>query len=222
MNLCPGCEAKGRTIKPVTLQGQVVPPRLDQLGEHDGWRLCTSESCEVVYFRDDEVVVLGETRGVPFHKSEDPQRFVCFCFEHSVADVEADVAENGTSTIQVSIKAECKAGRDDCKRKNPQGRCCLGNVGQVVKRAAPDDADGGGAGCLDEDTIEVAEAGAVHLRYHGGVQLRRVEAYVVDLAVEVSRRPGANVHVAGGARVDCGASAARGNQCTVHVNFDVA
>ena len=74
MNLCPGCEAKGRTIKPVTLQGQVVPPRLDQLGEHDGWRLCTSESCEVVYFRDDEVVVLGETRGVPFHKSEDPRR----------------------------------------------------------------------------------------------------------------------------------------------------
>ena len=154
MNLCPGCEAKGRTIKPVTLQGQVVPPRLDQLGEHDGWRLCTSESCEVVYFRDDEVVVLGETRGVPFHKSEDPQRLVCFCFEHSVADVEADVAENGTSTIQVSIKAECKAGRDDCKRKNPQGRCCLGNVGQVVKRAAPDDADGGGAGCCGDKAAE--------------------------------------------------------------------
>jgi len=154
MNLCPRCEAKGRTIKPVTLEAQVVPARLDQLAEHGGWRLCTSESCEVVYFRDDEVVVVGETRGVPFHKSEDPQRLVCFCFEHSVADIEADVAETGTSTIQASIKAECKAGRDDCERKNPQGRCCLGNVGQVVKRAAPDDADGGGAGCCGDKAAE--------------------------------------------------------------------
>lgn len=154
MNLCPQCESKGRTIKPVTLEAQVVPARLDQLAEHDGWRLCTSESCEVVYFRDDEVVALGETRGVPFHKSEDPQRLVCFCFEHSVADIEADVAETATSTIQASIKAECKAGRDDCERKNPQGRCCLGNVGQVVKRAAPDDADGDGDGCGGDKAAE--------------------------------------------------------------------
>lgn len=154
MNLCPRCESKGRSITPVTLEAQVAPTRLDQLAEHDGWRLCTSESCEVVYFRDGEVVVLGQTRGVPFHKSEDPQRLVCFCFEHSVADIEADVAQNGASTIQASIKAECKAGRDDCERKNPQGRCCLGDVGQVVKRAAPGDADGRGADCCEGEAAE--------------------------------------------------------------------
>lgn len=154
MNLCPRCESKGRSITPVTLEAQVVPARLDQLAEHDGWRVCTSESCEVVYFRDGEVVVLGQTRGVPFHKSEDPQRLVCFCFEHSVADIETDVAQNGASTIQLSIKAECRAGRDDCERKNPQGRCCLGNVGQVVKRAAPGDADGRGADCCEGEAAE--------------------------------------------------------------------
>lgn len=137
MTPCPRCEAKGRPIESVTLEAQVGPDRIAQLAEHKGWGLCTSDSCEVVCFRDNEVVVLGETRGVPFHKSEDPQRLVCFCFEHSVAELEADVAANGTSTIQASIKAECKAGRDDCQRKNPQGRCCLGNVGQVVKQATP-------------------------------------------------------------------------------------
>ncbi len=144
MNLCPRCQAKGQAIQPVTVEAQVLPERRDQPTEHDGWHLCTSDFCEVVYFRDDEVVVLGETREVPFQKSEDPQRLVCFCFEHSVAELEADVAANGTSTIQASITAACKAGRHDCERKNPQGRCCLGNVGQVVKRAAPadDTADG--------------------------------------------------------------------------------
>jgi hypothetical protein len=154
MNICPRCEAKGRTIKPVTLEAQVVSARLDQLAEHEGWYLCTSKSCEVVYFRDGDVFVLGETRGVPFHKSDDPQRLVCFCFEHSVVELQADVAANGTSTIHESIKAECTAGRDDCERKNPQGRCCLGNVGLVVKQATVDDADRGGTGCCDADPAE--------------------------------------------------------------------
>lgn len=140
MSHCPQCDARGRTITPVTLEAQVVPARLDRLAEHEGWRVCLSVSCEVVYFRDDEVVVLGETRGVPFNKSEDPVRLVCFCFGHTVAAVEAEVAASGTSVIGASIKAECKAGHDDCERKNPQGRCCLGNVGQVVKGAAPGDA----------------------------------------------------------------------------------
>ena len=137
MSRCPRCQAEGRTVGPVTLGAQVLPSRLAELTQHDGWALCASESCDVVYFRDGEVVVLGETKAVPFHKSTAPTRLVCFCFEHSVAQIEADVIANGTSRIQASIKAECKAGRDDCERKNPQGRCCLGNVGQVVKRGAP-------------------------------------------------------------------------------------
>ena len=162
MNLCPRCETKGRAVDPVTLEAQVLPERLTRLPAHEGWRLCTSDGCGVVYFRGDEVIVLGETRAVPFHKSGAADRLVCFCFEHSVADLEADIAANGQSTIQASIKAECRAGHDDCERKNPQGRCCLGNVGQVVKRAAAGDtarvatgapADGSGTCCAPKRTV---------------------------------------------------------------------
>ncbi len=140
MSLCPQCGAKGRSIGPVTLRAQVLPERLAELRDQESWRLCTSGDCEVVYFHDaEEVVFLSEIRTVPFHKSEDADRLVCFCFGHSVADLEADLAANGTSTIQAAIKAACKEGRDDCERKNPQGRCCLGNVGQILKREASDD-----------------------------------------------------------------------------------
>jgi copper chaperone CopZ len=150
MSRCPRCQAEGRTIGPVTLEAQVVPHRLAHLTQHDGWGLCTSESCDVVYFRDEQVVVAGETRAVPLHKSGGADRLVCFCFEHSVADLEADIAANGQSTIQAAIKAECRAGREDCERKNPQGRCCLGNVGQVVKRAASGEAASGDKGAPAE------------------------------------------------------------------------
>lgn len=163
MSLCPRCGANGRAIGPVTLDAQVVPGRFSQRAELEGWRLCASGPCPVVYFRDRRVVVLGETRAVPSHKSHDPGRLVCFCFRHSAADLEADVAEHGKSTIRASIKAECKAGRDDCEKKNPQGRCCLGNVGQVLKGAAvPSDATEGAADdeacCRSAATSETAES----------------------------------------------------------------
>lgn len=138
MNICPLCGSKTRSIEPVTLLAQVVAERLDSIDEQLGWALCMSGVCEVVYFRGADTVLLGQTRAAPFHKSDDPARLVCFCFEHSVAGVEADAREHGRSTIQASIKAACKAGGDDCARKNPQGRCCLGNVGWVVKRVAVD------------------------------------------------------------------------------------
>ncbi len=135
MNKCPTCGSQERRVEAVTLEAHVVPPRVDQIADHDGWRLCTSGPCEVVYFHDTETVPTQATLAVPFHKSDAPDRLVCFCFGHAVAEVEAEVRERGTSTIQEYIKAACKEGRDDCERKNPQKRCCLGNVGAVVKAA---------------------------------------------------------------------------------------
>ena len=135
MNKCPTCGSQGRRVEAVTLEAHVAPARLDQIADRDGWRICTSAQCEVVYFRDAETVPMQATLAVPFHKSDAPDRLVCFCFGHTVSEVQAEVREHGTSSIQESIKAACKEGRDDCERKNPQGRCCLGNVGAVVKAA---------------------------------------------------------------------------------------
>lgn len=134
---CPECGARGRPIKPATLQAQVDPPRLAALASAEGWAMCTGEACDVAYFQDDAIVVVADIRSVPFHKSTDVQRLACFCFGHSVAAVQADVDDAGVSRIQARIKRACRAGEDDCLRKNPAGRCCLGNVGQVVKSAKP-------------------------------------------------------------------------------------
>lgn len=134
MKLCPACKQKGSSVSPVTLEAQVISwPR--ELGTREGWSLCTTESCEVVYFRSEDVILVGETLALPFHKSDDPQRLVCFCFGHTVVSVEADAGSDSGSTIRSSIRAACGEGRDDCVRKNPQGRCCLGNVALVLKNA---------------------------------------------------------------------------------------
>jgi hypothetical protein len=60
---------------------------------------------------------------------------VCFCFHHSVADIEAANRDDGTNAIVESITAKCRAGLDRCAQTNPEGRCCLGKVRAVAKSA---------------------------------------------------------------------------------------
>ncbi len=46
---------------------------------------------------------------------------VCYCFGYTVADIERDVRENGTSTIVARIRAEKRFGNCRCAEKNPKG-----------------------------------------------------------------------------------------------------
>ncbi|MGK0362811.1 MAG: copper chaperone CopZ [Bradymonadia bacterium] len=156
--ICPECGARGRSIKTVTLQAQTDPPRYATLESSVGWAMCMGAACDVAYFRDRAVIGLPEIGSVPFHKSADPQRLACFCFGHSVGEVEADVDEAGVSRIQARIKAACRAGEDDCARKNPAGRCCLGDVGQVVKAVGP---PAGRASVKTPSSADPASAGDV-------------------------------------------------------------
>lgn len=129
--VCPRCGGPGRGVTSITLAAQVAPPRLATLAERDGWRLCPTAKCDVVYFLGAETLERDAVLSTPFHKSEDPARLVCFCFSHTVAAVTAAGAP-----LRAAIAAECNAGRDDCERLNPQGRCCLGNVDAVLRAAA--------------------------------------------------------------------------------------
>jgi len=142
-------------------RGAVGPAATDPAA---GWWLCWDEDCPTIYFRGSETVTAEGVDALPWHKNpEDPAQLVCFCFQHTVAAVRADTRAHGVSTLRASIQAACARGEDDCERTNPQGRCCLGNVGAVVRGvavaaggspfvilpvapSAPPD-EGGGGGC---------------------------------------------------------------------------
>lgn len=133
MSACPRCDTQGSAVERETLESQVKPVALSRIADSVGWSFCATSDCDVVYFRETEEVNLDSVKRTPFQKSSKPARLVCFCFEHSVGDVVRDVAMSGHSSIRDAIKEACKAGRDNCPRENPQGRCCLGNVGKVIR-----------------------------------------------------------------------------------------
>lgn len=134
---CPHNGQVGRKVSSFTLTSQVRPEILDTLPQRAGFRFCATEDCPVVYYHggDGTCITVEQMRLPVFQKNTDPQRPVCYCFCHSVAEINDQVRATGGSTVPVEIKEQCAKGLDACERNNPQGLCCLGNVQKVVKAA---------------------------------------------------------------------------------------
>ncbi|MBT9555537.1 MAG: cation transporter [Myxococcales bacterium] len=134
---CPECGEVGRTVNAATIVAQVRLDPVPATVEPGTWRVCRSPRCRVVYFHGTQVLSRGATLVTPFHKSSDPDRLVCFCFRYTARAVLDDHAAHGRSTIAADIRSRCGRGEQDCIRKNPEGRCCLGNVGALLDGVAP-------------------------------------------------------------------------------------
>jgi copper chaperone CopZ len=123
---CLGCSGKTKRVGAETVTSLVA---LRKAQDNDGFRFCPAPKCDVVYSQraTDTRVSTSALDVEVFQKSSSPDRPVCYCFEHTVRDVEADAA-----AIIDDIEAKCREGIDRCEELNPQGRCCLGNVRDVA------------------------------------------------------------------------------------------
>lgn len=129
---CPRCETKGKKVGRLTLMGLLTPAARGRLND-EGYRFCSSSDCDVVYFGAQEIFSRDELNVRVGQKETDASRYVCYCFDHTVQSIIDEIESTGRSTVVESITAEIKAKRCACDVANPQGTCCLGNVGQIVK-----------------------------------------------------------------------------------------
>jgi copper chaperone CopZ len=136
-NRCPSCGNEGRSVKPVTVASLVMESAKARVGRTDGFFFCVEPTCEIAYFdpQGGKRIVKGEVKVRIGQKESSAPRPVCYCFDHTVEEIEAEVARTGASRVPEEIVEKCKKGLDRCEETNPQGRCCLGNVQKVVKDA---------------------------------------------------------------------------------------
>jgi len=150
---CPRCGHEGRRVSAMTLESLLCAEARLRFKSVDGFWFCATAACDVAYFHSatGDRVGCAEVRVPIFQKRTEPERLVCYCFQHTVAAIQQEVRESGTSRIAADIKAKCTQGLDDCGRTNPQGACCLGNVQRVIREATgdyqPPPADGGACCC---------------------------------------------------------------------------
>lgn len=133
---CPRCGRKGKPVDLITVKAMLARSLLEVGGR--SYRFCPWPDCPVVYFASDSPQVFSEEdlRVRVFQKHpHDPDVLVCYCFRYTVAAIQEEVRRAGQSTAAEVIRAGVQAGLCACEIRNPQGRCCLGNVRAVVKQA---------------------------------------------------------------------------------------
>ena len=139
--LCPIAAAPTLPVDFDTVRQHTTSPDLPEVD----FGFCDVASCDVVYVGGDGTLIRKEqlrTR-VGIKETEDPIP-VCYCFEFTATQIAEDVRQHGRSTIRDYIQEQVRAGRCRCKTTNPAGRCCLGNVGRVIRqtRAIQDQVEG--------------------------------------------------------------------------------
>jgi Zn finger protein HypA/HybF involved in hydrogenase expression len=139
---CPECGGKGKKVKPITMESLLTDEAKVRMSRANGFRFCLTSTCEVAYFHPetDERFRVEDVRVRIGRKEAEAPRPVCYCFDHTREEIEADVARSGASEIPETIRSACERGLSRCEETNPQGSCCLGDVRKALKEAQGDHA----------------------------------------------------------------------------------
>lgn len=138
-SLCPHCQQKSKSISFETLKSQLTPLAMRRILVDSTFYFCAHPSCPIVYFSQTQTFKVEEIREKVFQKNKDADCPVCYCFGHTRAEVERDAYTQAFQIIS-QIKVGIKNKQCACELRNPQGRCCLGNVSalqqQTLKKAS--------------------------------------------------------------------------------------
>ena len=133
MVLCPRCGEKGNPVSVATV-GAMARTETDAVKlSAQEYQLCRNPDCPVVYYAGKIQIEKSDLRVPVNFKERLYEGPVCYCFNHTIASIRAEIKSIGHSTAQGMITQEVKAGRCACEVKNPAGTCCLGDITRAVQ-----------------------------------------------------------------------------------------
>ena len=130
-----GIECVGpKKVPKITITSLVKPEHHNDIPPGPFY-FCQQKECDTVYFDSQGHEIRKDQLAVGVWQKEDARDVpVCYCFDHTAADIMEDTRKNSPPTIPLSIRENIQAGMCECDIKNPQGSCCLGNVAYWVKQ----------------------------------------------------------------------------------------
>lgn len=132
--MCPGCKAKGKAVKRLTMDALLKPDFIGQIGD-EPYHFCDSKDCDVVYFSEARAFTKDQMRVAVGVKEYAGERPLCYCFGHSVASIKNELVATGETKALHDIRAKMDDPGCRCETENPSGSCCLGNVAKGIKIA---------------------------------------------------------------------------------------
>ncbi|MGB7337735.1 MAG: hypothetical protein WBC91_02500 [Phototrophicaceae bacterium] len=131
---CPQCDSIGRNVDNATIKSliSVSLHRVADVIHH----FCAKADCDVVYFAEDrsETFYTSDIRERIYQKERNADDIlVCYCFLYTLNDIKKSRDHAGENPIVADINLGIQQGHCACDWRNPQGKCCLGNVMKIVK-----------------------------------------------------------------------------------------
>jgi len=131
--LCPSCSQKAKGVLGKTLEHLLTDKSKTQLSCFDGFYYCKTPSCEVVYFRDNEILTQKDVSVVVGLKDGATPATTCYCFDWTKEKIRTELQETGETKALEDIKAKMENLGCSCEILNPSGGCCLGDNTQAIK-----------------------------------------------------------------------------------------
>lgn len=116
---CPANGLEYREVSPKTITHHIARPW--EWGDRGrAYYFCEDPDCDVVYFSDDDQVILqSRLRTEVGKKSCSEDALICYCFGVSRAEAKE------TPSIKDYVVEQTKQKLCSCDTSNPSGRCCL-------------------------------------------------------------------------------------------------
>lgn len=141
---CPADGSRGARVPLDTVKALLTETALCRLATTTEHGFCPDPACGVVYFTPaGDTYLVTDVRVPVWQKEPFGARMICYCFAENEADMRTELAQSGKSGAVARVRAHIKAGRCACESRNPLGVCCLGDVGEAVRRVAAAVAAGG-------------------------------------------------------------------------------
>ncbi len=130
---CPLCGMLAKGVLAKTLEHMMTPQAKLRLSCLEGFYYCTAPFCEVIYFRDAEILTQKELEVTVGLKEGASPATVCYCFDWTKKKIQSELDTRGNTTALEDIKAKMQDPGCSCEILNPSGGCCLGDVSKVIK-----------------------------------------------------------------------------------------
>ena len=130
---CPLCGMLAKGVLAKTVEHMLTPQAKLRLSCLEGFYYCTTSFCEVIYFRDAEILTQKELEVTVGLKEGASPATVCYCFDWTKEKIKAELDVTGETKALEDIKAKMQDPGCSCEILNPSGGCCLGDVSKVIK-----------------------------------------------------------------------------------------
>ena len=130
---CPKCQLLAKGVLSKTVEHLLTEEAKSTFSCFEGFHFCKTPTCEVVYFRDEQIITQKEMSVLVGHKVCQGATPATNCFEWTREKIKTEIDATGDSTALGDIKEKMESVGCSCEVLNPSGGCCLGDVGKVIK-----------------------------------------------------------------------------------------